>query len=78
MVDGKETTAKGLLGRRYSKEEVNLAIVFLNEGVPEILRVNLFLTSLTIQRFRMPGIYYRNFKFILAPNKVLKIYFQRF
>ena len=48
MVDGKETTAKGLLGRRYSKEEVNLAIVFLNEGVPEILRVNLFLTSLTI------------------------------
>ena len=36
---------KRWLGRRYSKQEVNLGIAFLKEGMPELLRVNLLLTS---------------------------------
>ena len=37
---------KSWFGRRYSKQEVNLGITFLNEGIPELLRVNSLLTSL--------------------------------
>ena len=44
---------KGWLGRNYSKPAVNLGIAFLNEEIPERLRVNLLLASLTIHRFRM-------------------------
>ena len=32
---------KEWLGRRYSKQEMNLGIAFLKEGIPELLRVNL-------------------------------------
>ena len=34
-----------------------------NEGIPELLKVNSLLTSLTIQQFRMSEAYWRNFKF---------------
>ena len=36
---------KRWLGRRYSEQEVNLGIAFLKEGMSELLRVNLLLTS---------------------------------
>ena len=36
---------KRWLGRRYSKQEVNLGIAFLKEEMLELLRVNLLLTS---------------------------------
>ena len=48
---------------QYSKQKVNLGIAFLNEGIPELLRVNSLLTLLIIQRFRMSEAYWRNFKF---------------
>ena len=44
---------KRWLGRRYSKQEMNLGIALLNEGIPELLKVNLLSTSLTTQPFRM-------------------------
>ena len=53
----------GWLGRRYSKQEVNLGIAFFNEEIPELLRLKLLLTSLTRQRFRMSEAYCRNFKY---------------
>ena len=59
----KGAIVKESLGRRYSKQEVNLGIAFFNEGIPETLRVNSLLTSLTIQRFRTSEAYCRNFKF---------------
>ena len=49
-------------GMVYSKKDVNLGIAFLNEGIAELLRVNLLLTSVTIQRFRMSEAYCRNLK----------------
>ena len=58
----KEAIVKGWLGRRDSKHEVNLGIAILNEGILELLRVNLLLTSLTTQCFRMSEAYCRNFK----------------
>ena len=48
---------KWLMERGYSE------IVFLNEGIPKFLIVNTFLTSLTIQHFRISEAYWRNFKF---------------
>ena len=63
---------KWLIERDYSERLVRTHILkargesrdsFLNEGIPEILRVNLLLTSLTTQRFRMSEAYCRNFKF---------------
>ena len=39
----------------------------MNKGTPELLKVNLLLTSLTVQRFRMSEVYWRNF--LLAPDK---------
>ena len=46
---------------------MNLRIAFLNKGIPELLKVNLLLTSLTVQCFRMSEAYWRNF--LLAPDK---------
>ena len=63
---------KWLMERGYSERMVKTQILkargesrdsFLNEGTPELLRVNLLLTSLTIQRFKMSEAYWRNFKF---------------
>ena len=42
---------KEWLRRRYSNQEVNLGKGFLNEGITELFRVNLFLMPLTIQPF---------------------------
>ena len=49
--------------RKYSKQEVNLGIAFLNERIPKLLIVNSLLASLTIQHFRLSEAYWRNFKF---------------
>ena len=49
---------------------MNLGVAFLNDGVPELLGVNLLLTSLTIQRFRMWEVYSRN----LVPEKEHKVF----
>ena len=46
---------------------MNLGIVFLNERIAELLRVNLLLTSLTTQSFRMLEAYWN--KTLLAPDK---------
>ena len=40
MGDGKKAIVKEWLGRSYLKQKVNLRIAFLNEGIPELLRVN--------------------------------------
>ena len=47
---------------------MDLEIAFLNDGTPELLRVNLLLTSLTIQRLRMSEAYWKTF-ILLAPDK---------
>ena len=44
---------KEWLGHRYSKQEINLGIAFLNKGIKELQRVNSLLISPTIQHFRM-------------------------
>ena len=41
---------KEWLGHRYSKQEVNLGIAFLSEGIPERLRVNLLFTVSECQK----------------------------
>ena len=62
---------KECLGRRYSKQEMNLGIAFLNEGIPTLLIVNSLLISLTIQRFRMSD----EIQILLAPDKERKSVF---
>ena len=63
---------KWLMERDYSERMVRTQMLkarsesrdsLLNEEIPELLRVNLLLTSLIIQRFRMSEAYWRNFKF---------------
>ena len=39
---------KEWLGHRYSKQEINLGIAFLNKGIKELQRVNSLLISPTI------------------------------
>ena len=54
---------------------MNLGIDFLIEGIPELLRVNLLLTSLTIQRFRMSEEMSKKLQILLAPDRELKTFF---
>ena len=61
--------SKEWLGRRYSKQEVNVGIAFLNERISELLRVNLLLTSLIIQCFRISEAYWKNFTFCQHQKK---------
>ena len=63
---------------QYSKQKVNLGIAFLNEGIPELLRVNSLLTSLTIQPFKILEAYWRNFKFCQYQIKSIKTFSLRF
>ena len=71
-IERKMAREKWLMERGYGKRMFRTQILkargesrnsFLNEGIPELLRVNSLLTSLTIQRFRMSEAYWRNFKF---------------
>ena len=57
MADGRGVYSERMVRTQYSKQKVNLGIAFLNEAIPELLRVNLLLKSLTIKRFRMSEVY---------------------
>ena len=61
---------KEWLGFRYSKHEVNLGTAFLNEGIPELLRVNRLLISL--QAFHNVRSILEELQILVAPGKEQK------
>ena len=69
---------KEWLGRRYSKQEVNLGILFLNERIAELLRVNSLLNISHYPAFQNVRSTVEELQILLAPDKDYKKDFPSF